>query len=315
MTTPPSLSRVLVPLDGSRIAEYALPAARALAGRGPGGALHLVRIASSPWAGASGTFPPLPEPIDKRAVLERAKEYLDQVRERFETLESGVGVSYRALPAGDLVDALIKEAKDASADVVAMTTHGRGAWARAWLGSVTDGMVRRCPVPVLLIRPPETREGNDDPVLGAPPAFRKVMVPLDGSEASLEALALAVPIVSPDGSLTLFRAVPSIWSRSVFRGPRPPEGAGSAEEWVPRARAALEELAEPLRARGLTVEVAAAGVDEAAEGILRMAEGRRMDLVVMSTRGRGGAARHVLGSVADKVVRASKVPVLIRTRV
>ena len=313
MTTP--LSRVLVPLDGSRIAEHALPAARALAERGPGGALHLVRIASSAWAGVSGTFPPLPEPADKRAVVERAMEYLGQVRERLEALGSGVGVSYRALPPGDLVEALIKEARDASSDVVVMTTHGRGAWARAWLGSVTDGMVRECPVPVLLIRPPETREGGDDPVQGSPPAFRKILVPLDGSDASLEALGLAVPMVPPDGNLTLFRAVPSIWSRSVFRGPRVPEGAGSVEEWVPRAREALEELAEPLRAQGISVEVAAAGVDEAAEGILRMAEGRGMDLVVMSTRGRGGAARHVLGSVADKVIRASNVPVLVRTRV
>ena len=142
---------ILVPLDGSPFGEHALPIAYALARRA-GAQVHLVRV-HEPLAAMvpvmAGWAPGAEMEQWTREVAESQSAYVRGVAEQ---APADVRVTPRLLH-GMVLDALEVDAQRIGADLVVMTTHGRGGIARAWLGSVADGLVRRLHVPVLLVRP------------------------------------------------------------------------------------------------------------------------------------------------------------------
>ena len=191
--------------------------------------------------------------------------------------------------------------------MLVMTTHGRGPLRRAWLGSVADGLLRRAPCPILVVRP---REG-ETPRLEET-EFGKIVVTLDGSPESREILPYAKEMASLFGAaLALLRVVPPHFPlTSPFTSHANPEiGGVEAEEEA--ARRSLEEEARSLEAEGFQVETRTVTGVHPAEGILDYAEDSKADLIAMATHGRGGVARLLLGSVADKVVRGGNIPVLL----
>ncbi len=142
--------------------------------------------------------------------------------------------------------------------------------------------------------------------------YRKVMVPLDGSELSETALEHLRNIVSACGVsdvVLLFVVETSSW---VATGDFYPENVSVEidEKYTAWARDYVANKADSLRQEGISA-TAVLLEGNAAEKILEYAEENDVDLIIMSTHGRSGPARWLFGSVADRVVRHSRVPVLV----
>jgi nucleotide-binding universal stress UspA family protein len=293
---------IVVPLDGSPFAEQALSPAHRIARRLQC-TLELVHVfePTIPWPYTDGA--PVPDPqldLDLRA---ESRAYLEMVAER-EHQAGDVQVSATLLD-GPVVKTLADYVAKLDGAFVVMTTHGRGGIARAWLGSVTDGLVRSATVPVLAIR-----AGRDAPRAGATGEFARVLVPLAGPHFGAEVIDLTVEIAGTAGVEYILL--------HVLRPPLmipPPEPAViqvadiDAEEEA--ARAFLSELADPLRRRGIQVSTEVVMHNSPARAILDFVDERQIELMGMATHGFRGVKRLLLGSVADKVLRSSPVPVLL----
>jgi nucleotide-binding universal stress UspA family protein len=288
---------LLVPLDGSAFAEYALPFAVGIARRA-GAVLHVVQAHLAVASLYSGSALAADLNLDA-ALREKEAAYLDGVVKRLK--ESAlVGVS-RALVDGPAADALRERALAAAADLVVMATHGRGPLSRLWLGSVADTLVRRLPMPILLVRSP------GEPVSPATEhVVRRILIPLDGSDLAEQVLGPATALGSLTGAEYMLVRVVEPFLRSPHESPGP-----LLDRLAREARAYLDGVAG--RLRGLSPRVATRVMINrpAAEAILEDARVHAADLVAVGTHGRGGLARLALGSVADKVIRGALAPVLV----
>jgi nucleotide-binding universal stress UspA family protein len=150
------VGEILVPLDGSPLAEAVLEPAAALA-RLWDGEVSLVQVVRPVVLDSE---PILPLPIgysDKATAIQRelAQDYIRDVAERLR--ESGVKASGVAVIGGGIADTLIDLARPERVSLVAVATHGRGGLGRLALGSVADKLVRAAEVPVLVVRPAARR--------------------------------------------------------------------------------------------------------------------------------------------------------------
>jgi len=288
-----SLQSILVPLDGSRFAEHALPVARHLA-QCSGATITLahvhvpiMNVSFGAWN--MGGVPIVDERMDAE-VRQYEQSYLESLRERF--ADDDLNITCTMLY-GAVVPTLTEYAADMHADLVIMTTHGHGAFSRVWLGSVADAFVRHSDIPTLLIRP-EAEEEASLPV-DQSWSIRRMLIPLDGS-------ALAERMLEPACRLgDLLDA--EYWLLSVVEPP-------AAGEHQREAHAYLDKVATDLQAQGHTVQTHVA-VGQPARTILDVAQQQQIGLVALATHGRGGLSRLLLGSVADKVVRGAEIPVFL----
>jgi nucleotide-binding universal stress UspA family protein len=300
---------ILVPLDGSTFSEHALPVAARIA-RLAGAPLQLVRVIPNDHAedvvfGLTGRYP-----------WQEGREYLHRVADLLER-RAGLWPSFRLL-GGSAVDTLCEHATDQGADLVVMTTHGRGPLSRFWLGSVADELVHRLPMPLLLVRP----HGDAPDWAGAP--LKNMLIALDGSALAEAVLGSAVELGRLTGaSFTLVGAVPPrlVSAFDLPDYPPPPVAAfdlpadgvdeGALKRVQGKMQTYLEGVAAPLRERGLAVRTRVVAEGRPAAAILAEAEARHCDLIALATHGRRGLSRLFLGSVADKVVRGATAPVLL----
>ena len=295
--------KILVPLDGSRLAESALPLARDLARRS-GGELHLTTVvtplpAVRPGSGEAGPVKGWFE--EERG---RGKRYLADLKARLHEEDPDVTVHTKVI-SGPVLSSLEDRIERIDIDLVVMTTHGRGRLERVWLGSVADGLLRAGPCPIILWRP--EKDGKD-----RPSEVRSILVPLDESENSRSILPEVKGVAKALGaSVAFFSAFdygPSLGSTYV---PHAAMEEDEREEDLNRLREYLNGLAAEFRADGIDASVRVTVNESPARAILERQEEIGADLVAMSTRGRGGVARLLMGSVADKVVRAGNVPVMV----
>jgi nucleotide-binding universal stress UspA family protein len=299
---------ILVPLDGSAFGEQALPPALDIARRS-GARIELVHVhvVPAPMYAArvanwnyEGTYDP--------RGAEKARAYLEETAGRLRKT-ADVPVTFVLLEGG-VADALAEQVRSAKADLVVMTTHGRGPFSRLWLGSVADAFIRRSTVPVLLLRP---REGTPAGAVGPNP--RHVLIPLDGSPLAEQILVPAVALAQPTGAdYTLLRVIPPVVA-AVFE----PAGVAapvlvdepSLQERKSQAQAYLQDVAHRFRAPGLDVRTQVVVDPVVPEAIFQAAQDNDIDLIALATHGRAGLPRLLLGSVADKVIRGASVPVLV----
>jgi nucleotide-binding universal stress UspA family protein len=188
-----------------------------------------------------------------------------------------------------------------------MTTHGRGGWRRAWLGSVADALVRSLEIPLILIRPSEKT------TVAQPTNFDQVVVPLDGSPLAEAVLGPVTALARAcDSEVTLVQVVRLIPLASD--PPLPfPTGYAEKETQIQRdvAQDYLQDIASRIRESGVKATGQAVIGDGVANTLLDFLHGGRAALVAIATHGRGGVRRLVLGSVADKLIRAAEVPVMV----
>lgn len=297
------IHRILVPLDGSPFAEAALPYAFHLARR-DAAEVQLVTVRERPLPVTRAQGAPVRDPAFDQEQRREARRYLDVLLGR-------IAASDRArirteLLEGPVADTLAAHARTAMADLVVMTTHARGGVSRAWLGSVADGLLRRSPVPLLMLRPGEARTPVED-VAG----FRRVLLPQDGSAASEQVIGHAINVAGVEGvRYVLLRVLAA--GESPVRAALPRRGeTPSSRAQRATVEARLDATADTLRSRGLTVDTHVVVDDSPARGILDYAVESGADLVAMTTRSRGGLERLVLGSVADQVLRGAERPLLV----
>lgn len=312
---------ILVSLDGSTFAEAALPWALAM-GRTGGADLHLASVHEP--------IPSFSYEEWESAAWDWSEEYLKKVQTRLEAQASG-GVD-AWVGAGRVVDSLLQRAKDVNADLVVMATHGRGAFTRAWLGSVTDGLLRHTHLPVLIVRPPEGVKAGLVEVGGAAgaggavgaggeagtplqlPTLSTIVVPLDGSDLSESELAEAQTLAKEFGArVHLVRIVAyPVEIASPYLPHTVQMNARLVDEAKDAASDYMEQRAKALRERGIEVETHVRIDAQPGHAIAEVVDEVGADLVIMATHGRGGIQRALLGSTTDKVIRSVTVPVLVR---
>lgn len=294
---------ILVPLDGSTFAEHALPMAMDIARR-TGARLHLAQVHERvQWPVNSAGF------AEDYASWEQAmrmqeEEYLRSIANRcMET--AGLAVRTELLD-GLPATALAAYARELDIGLILMTTHGRGGISRAWVGSVADALVRRSNVPVLLLRPATTTHSREAL------AVRHILIPLDGSELSQQILDPATALGKLSGArYTLLRIalpVPLVPLRAVQTEQQTRELRDHERQ---QALEQLSAAAAMLRAEGLAVDTVVVNDPIPSTAILEFAAENSVDMIALATRGRGGWSRVALGSVADKVMRGSLMPVLL----
>jgi nucleotide-binding universal stress UspA family protein len=301
---PSSLRTILLPLDGSQFAERALPLATAVARRS-GGNLRLALVHRLPAPPATRDAVRVYAAMEN-AVRKAEHAYLRGIATRAaETLGRPVR---SVLLEGPIARALQDYGHEIGADLVVMTTHGRGPVQRAWLGSVADRLLRSLEVPLLLVPPPspgrETTEGE--------PTIERVLVPLDGSPRAEAALAPAVAVARLfNAELQLVQVVAPVVV--VTEPPSLPTGLDQELTAIRKGAAQdyLDDLAGRLRTEGVPASAMAVLGGGAAVTLLELTRPGQIDLVAIATHGRSGVRRLVLGSVADKLVRAAESPVLV----
>lgn len=283
--------QIVVPLDGSQFAESALPLALALS-RTTGALVHLVSVIEPVPTVAFEDWGP--------AAEKWTREYLARVAGEVE--DRAGGEISTAVIRGPVVQGIQDEVARMNADLVVMASHGRGAVSRFWLGNVADRFVRQADRPVLVVKP----DDEESPADGTP-SFDNLLVPLDGSELSESALAHATAFGELFGSsyhLTRVVASPQL----SYTGQMNPS---LLEEFRQQAADYLEAHAERLRDRGLRVTTSVTISPQSGWAILRESDAVDCDGIVMATHGRTGLKRALLGSTADKVLRGTRLPLLL----
>lgn len=293
---------ILLPLDGSPFAEQAIPWAAAVA-RKARARLRLTLVHQ----------PPEPPPADRGSrrlytrielsLRKAQREYLRGVAARIKA-EGPIQVATATL-GGRPGPAIASYVGEVGVDLLVMTTHGRGGLERAWLGSVADHLVRALEVPILMVRPAEGAAIRVE--------CEEILVPLDGSRRAEAALPPAMAMAGLLGArLTLLQAVDPV--PLVLNAPAP--FARSFDDQLSAIRRGeakdyLEDIAGQVSAEGIAARPTAVLAPNPLEAIRAAAGAPGVGMIALATHGRGGLRRMVLGSVADKLVRSSELPVLV----
>jgi nucleotide-binding universal stress UspA family protein len=255
--------------------------------------------------------------------LTEARSYLAEVIQRPDL--AGIKTE-RAILVGLAAEAILDAVRSHQADVIVICSHGRTGVTRWALGSVANHVVHHSPVPVLVVRQQGTLPG--EPVAAGARPFR-VLVPLDGSAlaeaALLPAASLAAGLAAPEpGALQLVQIV----HHERHQAHEATAAHQAREAALQEAESYLAVVAERLRSGSLAplklqvswsavwnLDVAAGLIDAAEQGI--MAQGQQAggagpcDLIAMATHGRTGPRRWVMGSITERVLRGTKLPLLV----
>jgi len=289
---------ILVSLDGSAIAEAALPYAEGVA-TATGAPVLIVAVADEE---PTRVLTVGLTPSTRAALVESLRDPLEAyINDTAEAVRArGVAASVRVV-VGDPVDEILTAAENSGAAMIVMATHGRGGAARWLIGSVADKVMRLSSCPVLLVRPKVDEAPRDV-------ALRRLMVPLDGSSLAEAALEAAAALAKAAGAtVVLVRVEP--WIRSTIGGEEYATYYAQADEAVAAgAQTYLAALCERVPAGVPVQTVLLRG--SPGSSLIDFVNDHTVDLTVMSTHGRGGARRMVLGSTADRLVRAG-VPTLL----
>jgi nucleotide-binding universal stress UspA family protein len=295
--------KILVPLDGSPLAQAILPYVMLVA-KGFHSRVILFHVAETA--------------LDHEAPEQ--KTYADETMERIRSLaesylagvadelrREGIDVDTKVVK-GQAAAQIVEHAEQENVGLIAMSTHGRSGLARLVMGSGIDKILRTWEQPVLLVRPRD--EGASGEAAGR---LSKIIVPLDGSNAAEEALPFAEELAKVLELEVLLIQVIAVETPVAF-GPVTPDSWPVPTHVLERldvvASGYLTGLANVLKNKGLTVQWE---VLRGSPGprIVEFAKGILDSLVVMTTHGRSGFRRWVLGSVADGVVRKTGEPVLV----
>lgn len=281
---PATMKKILVPLDGSALAEKALTTAMTLSRRWQA-QLLAVRVVNPFVAQPAGT-PDLALQVNQ-LEKEAATSYLGTVSASIE--KAGLqGTVLMAL--GEPISQIVKLAGARHVALVCLKSRGRSGLQRFFMGSTAEGVLRRSPAPLLLCR------GDRGP---GPLGFQSVVVPCDGSPLSLEVLPRLEPYLAPGAQITLLRASDDTIRRSSLHFE-----ADTYRDYLTGLEAELARLDPEGRFRHVVRDA------DPSESILNVAAEQEADLVAMATHGRSGFQRLFLGSVTERVARHAHCSVL-----
>ena len=298
-----TLKRLLVPLDGSRLAECVLPSALSLA-------VHLEARLTLLYVMERAAQPTVHG--DRHLTNTReADEYLAEIASRFRAADVAVDAHVHPNEEGDVAKSIIDHAADLGTDLIILSTHGGGGARRVLFGSVAQQVLRRGPKPVFLVRPPEGLPA------ASPDAFdlRRLLVPLDGSPPSESSLPISAVLAKAyNAEVCLVRIVPTLATVSGERASTallvPTATAASLDLEEVEAKRHLQLIVSQFRADGVRVS-AFVGRGDPAQGVLDEASRGDAELIVIATHGRSGLDAVFSGSVASRIVAKFPRPVLL----
>lgn len=312
--------RILVPLDGSKHAEEAIPVAARLA-RASGGSLVFLKIIFAPIEFENASF---------ASITAWRREYERQVMQAEEYLSSTVTATYahdlagipieREVASGAVAPTIFATAWYEQIDLIVMCSRGEAGLKRWFFGSVAQEAVQRTPVPVLVFH----EQVAEFP---APQADQSLhaFIPLDGSaraEAALKPTAQLIAALAPSAPvvLHLFSVIDAPSSSGKFKAPINVD-ALLQDELRQEAMDYLQQLERQVPTRlgtELQVQVTSSVVvnPSASRAILEVTERARepensFALIAMATHGRTGLAHLAMGSVTERVLDHTRLPLLI----
>ena len=267
--------RPLVALDGGDESQAALEAViRLRSPEPPGTRIHVAAVVER----------------DARGILERGLA---------RALDAGVAADSVLLD-GHIVDELLRESEECAATCIALGTHGLSGVARAILGSVTEDVLRRSVIPVLVVRPGHVSS-----------AVQRVLCAIDASPASHDAAQLALRMAHARGIAITFASVVAIddtFAEGYERDGFDPDGViGNLYEAAGAELAPFIECAAQL---GTNATQRVTGASDTGAAIVALAADEHADMIVMGTHGRRGIERAIVGSTAEYVLRTAGVPVV-----
>lgn len=294
--------RILVPLDGSATAEQALSYAQLVA-RPLLAKIELLRVFGPPPSELS-------DPI--RGI------YLDQVSDSFRNLaedylnekavdlkEAGFSVSSTVYE-GDPAPFIVTEAAKVSETLIVMSTHGRSGITRWVMGSVTDKVLQATNDPMLIVRSKEAEPAAQELEL------KDIIVPLDGSPLAEQVLPHAIALSKGlRAGITLLRAITPSAEYFLDMDYLPVNYDSLNQELEESAKQYLEKMKVQVSQLGVSKVQTVLVHGNAAGAINDYARGIPNNAIAMTSHGRSGVGRWVLGSVADRVIRHSEDPVLL----
>lgn len=282
-------STILVPLDGSPLAEHALPYAE-----------HLAKVTSARLILCRALSATKLQPTEIVGAVDEAHAYMQVVADQ---LTSRGRVVDTTIPWGEPADEILDQVRSVRADLVVMATHGRSGLGRWLYGSVADEVLRRASVPILLVPPGSHEPWSAD---RAP----RMLVPLDGSQLSEAVLGPARAWATQLGSEIVLVQVIPFKPYSSFGDSSGYVFAFDPEADLAEAERYLSEVADRLRSTAKQVRVRAQ-LGEPSVTIAQIATDEKANLIMMATHGRSGLARLVLGSVATGTLRRTNIPLLL----
>jgi len=300
--------KMLVPLDGSELAEVAFVYAKELAGR-----LDLDVILLHVYRPEECELVPM-----RRAYVERAAEIIrrqsEEVRQSTGTKPEGKALAAQGeLAVGYPAEEILRYADEHDIDLILMATHGHSGIRRWAVGSVADKVLRASKVPVWLVRArvPEEIVYDKWP-------RRTMLVPLDGSELAESVLPHVEALSKQRGAELVDVVLLQVCEHPVIPSDYPPTMPLSWEEHVEQEMAKCQRASKQylggvekrLKDVGLRVRSEVL-VGNPADEIVDYANKNQLDLIVLATHGHSGLTRWAFGSVAEKVLVGVSSPILM----
>jgi len=292
------IRRVLIPLDGSKLAEQVI--------------CHLLRFAATEqselllMSALSSSILPLSGHFDQNAVP-NGNEVSEQVNAVAEQLnQKGFKVASQFLT-GRPVESILHLAEERHVDLIAMSTHGRTGLGLMLLGSVAEGVVRNARPPVFLVPPGALVKVKSDSLP------QTILLPLDGTPLAETAIPVACQLAQNTGAIVLLvRVVESRDTRKKLTGEQKNIDSDCVEEQPLTQQAVyyLERMKLRLQLTGVESRSQVV-MGNPADAIAQIIHTESADVVVMSTHGRSGVERMVHGSVVSKVISNAICPLIL----
>lgn len=284
-------TRVLVPLDGSQTAEFAIRFGADLANK-HGAELFLLLLDTLP--AKLGPSDESADETERAQAREKAQKNLAELHDRLEA--EGFRVRAQTITTRDPHDALLKTIDTERVSAVVMSTQGRVPMLRWLFGSGVEKALDSFPVPIMLVRP----------------MYGKIVVPLDGSKWSESAIPRAVEIARVHNAELILLHVYQSPSGSYSADWALAGQQQIADQSFAQLREQLVSLRNLLRHEGINVREQIIHSGSPAQAICDFAESEEgINLIVMSTHGRTGLSRWLVGSVAQKVMKNTRCPVTL----
>ena len=301
--------RILVPLDGSGLAEQVLPYV-SRSSLGLGIPVHLFQVLDAVNERLADPAHGLYTSAIADGFHDNAIDYLNSVKRNM----PGKEITTDAFE-GNAVSGIIEEADKSPGALVAMATHGRSGVTRLLMGSATDNVLHHTKNPMLIVR------GHRDGEPALDTNLETIIVPLDGSPlaeqvlphvaALANALNLKVTLVRAAATTEHFRAVTGFQRIDGVTGLHYQNFETMTQAAGSQAADYIKEQEDSLRRQGVASVDHKIVPGSAAHVIVDVALETPDNLVAMTTHGHSGPARWTLGSVTDRVVRHSGDPVLV----
>jgi nucleotide-binding universal stress UspA family protein len=297
--------RMLVPLDGSELAEVVLPYARELAGRLD---LELILLHVCETPGYDSQFM-------CRSYLEHAAEIIQkqsrEVQSKTGAPSGGKAVEVRAeVASGHPADEILRHAEENSIDLVLMATHGRSGVRRWVLGSVADKVLRKSKTPIWLVRANIPEEIVHDEWLK-----RTMLVPLDGSKFAESVLPHVETLAKQRGAQLVSVVLLRVYNKPFVTADYPePDWEQHVKRIINHFRQEAEQYLAKVEKRltdaGLNVRTEVL-MGKPAEEIIKYAHNNHPNLVVMATHGSSGLSLWEYGNIADKILHGVSSPIFL----